>query len=245
MTRTKPAEAGSDEVGTYVKDTPGATRTTTIAPLDKRSAEKLTAEIKAWAGTLWLKLRQAHDGQAWKPLGYTSWADYVRVEFDMSRSYAYRLISHANAVAELEAAAGIGPGEEVSPVGDTLPEGSTRDLDVPAATVSVAEAVADLDEDATDGDRAAIVAAAVDAVRKAKKKAAQPPTLGFRRKHLDQLDVLVTNLEGAIIAFDRIKTGADFDPSLTSEEAARIASELSTPVRALNQIISALKERTS
>ena len=135
------------------------------APLTKFEANELTAEIKAWAGTLWQKLRQAHDGQAWKPLGYTGWAEYVRVEFDMSRSYAYRLVSHANAVAELEAAAGIEPGEEVSPIGDTLPEGSTRDLDLPAATEAVAEAVADLDEDATDEDRAAIVAEAVEAHR--------------------------------------------------------------------------------
>lgn len=74
--------------------------------LDKAEAEKLTAEIKAWAGTLWVKLRQAHDGQAWRSLGYPSWSEYVRVEFDMSRSYAYRLVSHATAVAELEAGSG-------------------------------------------------------------------------------------------------------------------------------------------
>ena len=176
MNANDAAKGGAEQVGTCSEVTPNSTRTATIAPLDKRSAEKLTAEIKSWAGTLWLKLRQAHDGQAWKPLGYKSWAEYVRVEFDMSRSYAYQLVSHARAVEALAEAAGL---PEVSGIADTLPPDTTRYLDLPAATEAVVEAVADLDEDATDEVRAATVAATVDAIRRAKRKAARssrPPT---------------------------------------------------------------------
>ena len=236
------AKGGAEQVGTCSEVTPNSTRTATIAPLDKRSAEKLTAEIKAWAGTLWQKLRQAHDGQAWKPLGYTGWAEYVRVEFDMSRSYAYQLVSHARAVEALAEAAGL---PEVSAIADTLPQDTTRYLDLPAATEAVVEAVADLDEDATDEVRGATVAATVDAISKAKRKAAQPPVFGFRRKHLAQLDALVNAIDGGTIAFDGIRSGADFDSSLTSEEAARVASDLSTQIRSLNRICNAIKEVAS
>lgn len=151
-----------------------------VEVLGRAEAEKLTAEIKAWAGTLWVKLRQAHDGQAWRSLGYPSWSEYVRVEFDMSRSRAYQLVSHARAVAELEVAAGIDVSTDVdspgmSPIGDTLTEGATRDLDVPAAAEAVREAVADLPEDAPAADRAAIVGKAVAAHRPAPRPQPDPP----------------------------------------------------------------------
>lgn len=125
--------------------------------LTEDEARKLTAEIKAWAGTLWLKLKEAHDGRAWKPLGYTSWAEYVRVEFDLSRSYSYTLISHADAVLELAEVSGA----EVSSMADTLPPRVTRDADLEAAKAEITERVADLPDDATDEDRAALVADAV------------------------------------------------------------------------------------
>ena len=243
MTRHSRPEGRPQCVGTPGNDTPEQLPdATTIAPLDRRSAEKLTAEIKAWAGTLWLKLEAAYDGQAHHALGYATWADYLRTEFDISRSRGYQLVVHAKAVRALAETAGV---DDMSTMVDTLPERTTRDLDVPAATVSVAEAVADLDEDATDEVRAATVAATVAAISKAKKKAAQPPTFGFRRKHLAQLDALVIALAGANIAFDGIRTGADLDGSLTSEEAARVASDLSTQIRSLNRICNAIKEVAS
>lgn len=107
-------------------------------------ARIITADIKAWAGTLWQKLKQAYDGQAWRALGYGSWRDYIDTEFDMGKSQAYRLLTHANAVYEIAEAAGLDP-DELSPAGDTLTERVTRDLDVEAVVEAVRAAMASIE----------------------------------------------------------------------------------------------------
>lgn len=123
--------------------------------LDEDEARKLTATIKAHAGVLWRLLKEAHDGQAWRAMGYDSWAEYLRTEFDISRSRGYQLIAHADAVYELADAADL----DMSTMVD-IPERITRDLDVPAAAEAVAAAVADLPADATE-ERAQVAAETV------------------------------------------------------------------------------------
>lgn len=124
--------------------------------MSEDEARSITAEIKAWAGTLWKKLKQAHDGQAWRALGYDSWRAYIDAEFDMGKSQAYRLLTHANAVYELAGAAGLTP-DELSPAGDTIPERVTRGLDLDAVCEAIREAVMDLPRDATTATRAQLV----------------------------------------------------------------------------------------
>lgn len=117
----------------------------TVVLLDQAEAQRLTAEIKSYAGVLWQKLKLAHDGQAWRALGYPSFVAYCETEFDMRKSQAYRLLHHADTLAELAEAAGLD-----SPMGENLSERTTRNLDVPAAAAAVADRVADLPDDATD-----------------------------------------------------------------------------------------------
>lgn len=136
---------------------------TALVLLDEAEARKLTAEIKSYAGVLWQKLHQAHEGQAWRAMGYPSWSAYIAAEFDISRSRGYQLVSHAKAVQELAEAVGA----EVSTFVDTLTEGQTRNLDVPAAAAAIADRAAELPEDATDEDRAALVADEVERQRTA------------------------------------------------------------------------------
>ena len=112
--------------------------------MSEDEARIITADIKAWAGTLWQKLKQAHDGQAWRALGYGSWRDYIDTEFEMGKSQAYRLLTHANAVYEIAEAAGLEP-EEVSPAGDTLSERVTRDLDIEAVIEAIRAAMAEIE----------------------------------------------------------------------------------------------------
>lgn len=81
-------------------------------------AKTLTGLIKAAAGELWSLLREAHDQQVWKPLGYSSWAAYTNAEFDMTKSYANRLVAHAEVVKAIDL--------EVGPMGPTPPERQTR-----------------------------------------------------------------------------------------------------------------------
>jgi hypothetical protein len=132
--------------------------------LDRAEADALTAKIKSYAGSLWRLLGEAHDRQAWRSLGYSSWTEYVGTEFDMSRAYAYRLVSHAKAVAELDAAAGIAD-PELSPMGD-IPERALRGVDVNAAATAIAEAIADLPSGATTEQRAAVAGETIETYRR-------------------------------------------------------------------------------
>lgn len=122
-----------------------------VVLMDKRQALKITADIKAWAGTLWLKIEEAYRGQAWRALGYESWEAYLDAEFEISRSRGYRLVTHAAAVRELTAAAGL-----ESPMGD-IPERRTRGLDVASASAEIAAAVDDLPDDAPASARVDLV----------------------------------------------------------------------------------------
>lgn len=73
-------------------------------PLDEEEARALTDTIRNAVDVLWALIARAHAGGAWKALGYTSWGDYVRAEFDMSRSRSYQLLDQARVVKEIEAA---------------------------------------------------------------------------------------------------------------------------------------------
>jgi hypothetical protein len=107
-----------------------------IVLMDVAEAQTITAEIKAYSSTLWLKLEEAQRGQAWRALGYPSWEAYLDEEFDISRSRGYQLVSHARAVRALADAAGV----PVSTMVDT-PERATRGLDVESAAEEIASAV--------------------------------------------------------------------------------------------------------
>jgi len=142
--------------------------------MSKDEALATTAKIKSYMGVLCQLVKEAHDKQAWRALGYGSWAAYCKAEFDYSRSYSYRLIGHVNRILELSAAAGIEA--DVSPMGDTLTERATRDLDMPEAVEAVTEAVADLPADATDKAKAEAATAGIAAARARREaEALKPP----------------------------------------------------------------------
>jgi hypothetical protein len=71
---------------------------------------------------------------------------------------------------------------------------------------------------------------------------AAPSQYGPRRKHLTQVDALVTALSGVLVAFVGVDT---LDDSITSEEATRLTGDLSRQIRALTRINNLIKERTS
>lgn len=141
--------------------------------LDKEAALLLTSRIRAYAKQLPLLVKQAHDGRAWKPLGYATWAEYVLAEFDMSKSQAYRLVRYAESLLEITDAAGLDA--ETSPMGDILPERVARELDLDAAKAAITEVVMDLPPEATTADRLAAVEATVDKLKAAAKAATRTP----------------------------------------------------------------------
>lgn len=90
-------------------------------PLTKAQAEDLTRSIRDAAEVIWVLIARAHAGKAWKALGYDSWAEYVREEFNMSRSRSYQLLDQAKVIEAVNAA--IPDGAEV-----TVSESSAREL---------------------------------------------------------------------------------------------------------------------
>lgn len=72
--------------------------------MTRLEAEALTERIKVAAGSLLELLEEAHRRNAWKVLGYTSWEQYVRHQFDMSRSRSYQLLDQAKVIHEIQGA---------------------------------------------------------------------------------------------------------------------------------------------
>lgn len=78
-----------------------------ISACTPEEARQLTDEIRNAAEQVWELLVAAHDRQAWSALGYATWADYVRTEFDMSRRQAYYLLDQGRVAFAIEEASGV------------------------------------------------------------------------------------------------------------------------------------------
>ena len=90
-------------------------------PLSTDEARELTEHIRSAADVLYILIARAHAGRAWEALGYSTFTDYVRDEFDISRSRAYQLLNQAQVVAVIEAASPDGTDVHIS-------EAAARDL---------------------------------------------------------------------------------------------------------------------
>ena len=91
-------------------------------PLNTEQARQLTDSIRNASEVLWMLIARAHSGRAWQALGYQAWGDYVKAEFDMSRSRSYQLLDQARVIQAIEAA--VPEGTPVSPISEAV----ARDL---------------------------------------------------------------------------------------------------------------------
>jgi hypothetical protein len=73
-------------------------------PLSNEQAKQLTHSIRDAAEVIWILIARAHAGKAWKVMGYDSWEDYVKSEFNMSRSRSYQLLDQAKVITAIEEA---------------------------------------------------------------------------------------------------------------------------------------------
>lgn len=87
-------------------------------PLNNEQAKQLTHSIRDAAEVIWILIARAHAGKAWKALGYESWEEYVKEEFNMSRSRSYQLLDQAKVISAIE---------------EALPEGSKITMSEAAA----------------------------------------------------------------------------------------------------------------
>jgi hypothetical protein len=90
-------------------------------PLDANQAKELTEYIRSTSNVLYVLIERAHSGKAHTALGYKTFEEYVRAEFDISRSRAYQLLNQSRVISELESAL-----PEGTPVHIT--EAAARDL---------------------------------------------------------------------------------------------------------------------
>lgn len=71
-------------------------------PLNKSEAIELTERIRNTTNLLWVLIKRAHAGKAYVALGYSSFEEYAKEEFHISRSYAYKLLNQANVIEAIE-----------------------------------------------------------------------------------------------------------------------------------------------
>lgn len=76
-----------------------------LPPLTESEAREITEKIKGTTNLLYLLIKRAHAGKAYKALGYSSFEAYVRENFDYSRSYAYKLLNQATVIEAIETVA--------------------------------------------------------------------------------------------------------------------------------------------
>lgn len=134
-------------------------------------ARAITDQIKEHTDAVWKLLVVAHEGQAWKPLGYSNWATYVQGEFGIGRSRSYQLLDQARVIREIES--------ELSTKVD-ISERDARDIKpvLTAVVADIREGVADLGPEPEPEQ----VQSVVDEVVKAHRPTPEPywsPDEGF------------------------------------------------------------------
>lgn len=81
--------------------------TDTEVIMSAEKAKELTRSIQSTTSALYILIKQAHDEKAWLAMGYDSWSDYIKNEFDFSRTRSYQLINQANVIEEITQASGV------------------------------------------------------------------------------------------------------------------------------------------
>jgi len=119
--------------------------------MSEAKAREITDAIRAAASATYILLAQAHNGKAYKALGYETWAEYVKHEFDISASRSYQLLDLSKAVQMIES---------VTPEGTEvrLTEAQARDIkrELPKITEQIREE--------TEGQPADKASAMVDSI---------------------------------------------------------------------------------
>jgi hypothetical protein len=73
-----------------------------FAEMTRSCARDLTDRIKAGVSDVAEMLHRAHEGRAWVALGYPSWAEYCKAEFEMSKTRSYQLLDFVEIKQEIE-----------------------------------------------------------------------------------------------------------------------------------------------
>lgn len=140
-------------------------------------AQEVTAAIRSAVTATYILLAQAHEGKAYKALGYDTWAEYVKEEFEISPQRSYQLLDLSKTIKLIE---------EVSPEGTLikLTEAQARDIkrELPRITEQIQEETKDLDPDEAEDMVGRIINDARDQQKEDEKGIAQ------REKNLSEAE---------------------------------------------------------
>lgn len=128
--------------------------------MNAEQALEITEAIKSSVTATYILIAKAHQHKAYKALGYDTWAEYVRGQFDMSASRSYQLLNLSKTIEMLEEAA-----PEGTPI--KLTEAQARDIkeQLPKITEQIKEATDGMSAD----DASAEVDRIIDDVRDQKR----------------------------------------------------------------------------
>ncbi len=100
----------------------------TEPPLDETAARALTDEIRKASQRVPLLLLEAHERYAWTALGYTTWEQYVRAEFGLSRSRSYELLDQGAVIVAIKIASCLAEMPDISAYAALQIKPSLREL---------------------------------------------------------------------------------------------------------------------
>lgn len=75
-----------------------------ICMYTEEQAREMTEAIKYTTNALYALVKKAHDEKIFLALGYKTWGEYIKNEFNFSRGRSYQLISQAEVLEKLELA---------------------------------------------------------------------------------------------------------------------------------------------
>lgn len=108
--------------------------------MTENEAKEITEAIRSTVVATYVLLAKAHEGKAYKALGYDTWKDYVKSEFDFSAQRSYQLLDLAKAVDAIESSAPEGYKSSIT-------EAQARDIkrELPRITEEIRENTQDMD----------------------------------------------------------------------------------------------------
>jgi hypothetical protein len=128
--------------------------------MSHEEAQNITDAIRSAATATWVLLTKAHQFKAYKALGYETWADYVKTEFEISSQRSYQLLDLGKAVAMIEA---------VTPEGTIVQITEAQARDIKRELPAITEKIADETRGKTPEEASEDVDRIIDEIREQKK----------------------------------------------------------------------------
>lgn len=209
--------------------------------MNEDQAREVTDAIRSAAAATYVLLRTAHQHKAHKALGYDTWEDYVRAEFDMSAQRSYQLLHLDKVVGMIEGATP--EGTEVK-----LTEKQARDIkrELPRITERIHDETLEMSPEDAAARAEEILReeqAEVKAQQKAEKKAQEAKEKAAEDADREEHEQSLENAADALLEADRPEgmTGSADDGLLEMEvEGGEDESDSSVDLYNFFNILSSL-----